>query len=126
MANFRNKKPRGSGGRGGCFCGGKFDKKVTGRDKEKYTDPPEEPRKSRGKKDRKKWCGGKTGIEHKYRWVIDNRFESWRRDDDEYVYQNYECAKCGRITNWGSLHKKCGKMHSRWRLSADDPCEAVA
>lgn len=120
--NFKNKKARGSGGRGGCFCGGKFEKKVTGAEKRKFIDPPEESKslsaaKKSKKKDTKLWCKGKIGREHVTEWKP-NRHCGLRTmrlgKNNEFNYEILVCINCGRETSTRAIHLVCGATHDSW------------
>ncbi len=118
--HFKNKRTRVS--RAGCFCGGKWDKKVTGYEKRKYADPIEEPlpqRSLRRKKDRRKWCRGKVGVAHKPSWVSDPDrnidFKTGARAENPvHDYQLYVCQGCGKHLGWRTIHMACGQVHTNW------------
>jgi hypothetical protein len=73
-------------------------------------DMPEQPKKPRAKKDRKNWCGGHVGREHKKEWVLDDRFSSAIRD-----WWQLKCVTCGR--HFESCYSK-----SKWMKEYDCRC----
>lgn len=122
--NFKNKRSRGSASRGGCFCGGKYAKKVTGEEKRKYADPPEVSKslslsKKSKKKDTKRWCKGKEGREHVTQWEPNPHF-GWLKIKDparqEYNYEVFVCINCRIQLDHRTIHVKCGQVHDNWGM----------
>jgi hypothetical protein len=118
--NFKNKHSRGSGARGGCYCGGKFDKKVTGNEKRKYIDLPETSKslsisKKSPKKDTKRWCKGKEGREHVTEWKP-NRHYGFRTmgPNNKFLYEVLVCVNCQREMETRAIHIVCGVAHDKW------------
>lgn len=63
-------------------------------------DPPAAPR-HRSRKDTKRWCRGKVGVEHRYEWVRDERRDyahalRGERTPDEKMWWHRRCSECLR------------------------------
>lgn len=118
--NFKNKRPRVS--RAGCFCGGKYDKKVTGEEKRKYIDPPDESKslsvaKKSKKKDTKRWCKGKEGREHVTRWEPNHNYSGIdRRPNAEFKHEELVCVDCRKVLDLRTIHLACGEAHDKWGM----------
>lgn len=109
--NFKYGKPKTS--RAGCLCDGKWDKKVTGNDKRKYQPELSEPRprSSRFRKNRRRWCRGRVGVEHRPGWVAQHRYTA-QPSGEQFESQIYECRHCGKHLGWRTIHITCGSSHS--------------
>ena len=112
--NFKYGRPKSS--RAGCLMCKPH--KFTGEEKAKYEDPPDAPRKNSRKKNRRKWCRGKVGVEHKPKWVVDpSRYLDFKTgrppENPENEYQIYECESCGKHLGWRTLHVACGQVHNK-------------
>ena len=61
--------------------------------------PPasDEHRPVSGKKDTKRWCRGKAGVEHVKEWVLDRR---WGNRPGRTGWYNFQCTSCGRQFEW--------------------------
>lgn len=53
---------------------------------------PSLPRPTPGRKDTKRWCRGKAGVEHVKAWVPDQRLG--------LRWWNFQCTSCGRLFGW--------------------------
>jgi hypothetical protein len=74
---------------------------------------PETPRRPAGRKDTKRWCGGKVGREHEPVWVKSN-MEIRPRPDNE-AWWDERCARCAKKfracwKGW-SAHRVCKCGH---------------
>lgn len=60
-------------------------------------DAPEVP-KHRPTKDRARWCKGKVGVGHEYRWQEEKRPAAWqsRLYPEGVVLSVFKCARCGK------------------------------
>jgi len=111
--NYKRKKSRMQPG--GCYC--KLEKllKVP---KAKDLDSPAEAKPTpRRKKNRRKWCRGKVGVDHTLKWLSDPDHFSLsmnrkiRREDD---YQIHICQTCGKKLGYRTIHIPCGEEHLGW------------
>ena len=59
-------------------------------------DEPEVPRHKGSKKNTKKWCKGKKGVEH----TSILRKKTWRTGEERVLYYSNECEKCGKHLNY--------------------------
>ena len=71
--------------------------------KKPSTPVPEEVRKYPGKKDKKKWCKGKVGIEHDYEWHYIPKWVGYRNELWSWDFK-HECKKCGRRDDSSAFH----------------------
>jgi hypothetical protein len=55
---------------------------------------PEVPRRPAGRKDTKRWCGGKVGREHTYEWVRSERYGALQREPDSDAWWDERCSTC--------------------------------
>jgi len=61
-----------------------------------YAREDDKPAKHRTKKNTRKWCKGKPGVEHQWDWGIDSRFLGYpwaTRDSRHYINT---CTVCGK------------------------------
>lgn len=115
--NFKYGRPKSS--RAGCrMC---KPHKLTGEEKVKYNDPPDESNlrtARRAKKNRKKWCRGREGVPHKPEWISDKdrnlNFRTGRPQISDIDYQIYVCSNCGKKLDYRRLHVPCGQVHDGW------------
>lgn len=75
--------------------------------RKRIPDPPEEPRRS-SRKDTKRWCRGKVGVEHAYEWADDKRFDY--DGTREGLPRTLACTACGRQKDlcWSATNCRCG------------------
>jgi hypothetical protein len=85
-------------------------------------------RKPRARKDTRRWCKGKVGVEHTLAIVPDSRY-SWMKDGCRWVpYTVWGGPKTGRVKNWrwSCQHHEvcsvCGKhFRSGWDFTEECP-----
>lgn len=106
--NYKRRRPRTQPG--GCWC--KADK-VLGAEKTKYLAAPETPAPRRSHKDRKRWCGGRVGREHRPRWIEE---PGWRQRFPKvrFVPEALVCEECGRKSDYRTRCEDCGGYHRRY------------
>lgn len=56
-------------------------------------------RKDRGKKDRRRWCRGKLGVEHELTWQPDHGWRAAFPDKERWI-EVEACQKCGKIFHY--------------------------
>lgn len=105
--NYKRGRPRTQPG--GCWC--KADKllQVT---KAKDVEAPEAPAPHRGRKDRKRWCGGHEGRPHVSKWVEES---GWRQRFPKagFVPETLTCQGCGKKLDYRRRCLDCGSFHHR-------------
>lgn len=69
------------------------------------------------KKDKKRWCKGKPGVEHEYDWAVPVNACNHSRDREYLV-----CQKCGKM-KWDSRCAKCHQKTYHWTRS--NPCPGM-
>jgi len=111
---MKHKRKRPKARRAGCLMCKPH--KLTGEKKVKELPQSELPPRHRSKKKTRKWCKGKVGISHEPAWVPSESYGwlSVMRPNYEYEHQVYKCRNCGKILDWRTLHKVCGKVHNSW------------
>jgi len=73
---------------------------------------PEEPRHAT-RKDTKRWCRGRVGVEHQYAWQRSRKHDYGRVPPPEPGWYIEACSLCGRQRNWcwsgwnGTRSRKC-------------------
>lgn len=78
--------------------------------RKRIPDAPAEPKRS-ARKDTKRWCRGKVGVEHVYVWTDDARFDYFdERDNRGGLPRVLSCTACGRQKDWcwGATDCRCG------------------
>jgi formylmethanofuran dehydrogenase subunit E len=60
----------------------------------KVTEPPERPS-NHSRKNTKKWCKGKPGVEHDYQLYKTERFK-WSPNNPERLFIHWRCGSCGK------------------------------
>ncbi len=91
--------------------------------KKPSTPVPEKVHKYPGKKDKKKWCKGKVGVEHEYEW----KYIPWGWSGKELCEWDfkYECKKCGRREFESAFDTLAKSIQSTSSGFPYDPVEAV-
>jgi hypothetical protein len=84
---------------------------------DRNTKSPEIAKPVRGKKDRKRWCRGKVGVEHKPKcvpYVETKKYDAWRGDQASSYLDKWRILVC----------TECGKelaAHMPFRVTPDRP-----
>ena len=80
--------------------------------KQKYEEPPEEPKKASNKKNTRKWCKGKVNVKHIPEWIENPKSVG-------NSFSVYQCQVCGKVLDycfmwsWAPLKEcKCG-LHKK-------------
>lgn len=79
---------------------------------ERYNPKFQKERSGRGKKNRKKWCGGHAGRAHIPEWIKWTNYDCSRLQDDHIpsglncCWHRSVCKVCGKVLSYGEL-KTC-------------------
>lgn len=57
--------------------------------------PPAIP-KHQAKKNTKRWCRGKVGVEHRFEWIHDTRYDYQLKSDPRTWWWTEKCIACGK------------------------------
>lgn len=64
--------------------------------KRKMPPSSDEHRPVSGKKDTKRWCRGKVGIEHKKKWALNRRMDHSLTTKRPNTCWTFSCTECGK------------------------------
>lgn len=92
-----------------------------------YKNRDEEPPKTKARKNKRKWCRGKIGVEHQPKWVYRTHYV--------FTTIEYTCQVCGKVLDWGHVGRQfikslkemqeCGAEIIVWNLKEADISDLV-